>query len=135
MTPELLRRFYDRWYRPDNAAVVIVGDVDATAVMKAIKQRFEPLAARGDSPDRPVIGITPSTSPSAATLFDPDTVDGFVELTLPVAAGDVSTIAANRDQVVLAMAYDMIGNRLSDDISRGELPFTSAQVSSNTATS
>ncbi len=131
MTPELLRRFYDRWYRPDNAAVVIVGDVDADQVMKEIKERFDPLIARGDAPARPVIGITPSTSPSAAVILDPDTVDGLVELTLPVAAGDMSTIEANRDQTVLAMAFDMIGNRLSDDISRGTLPFTSAQVDSN----
>ncbi len=131
MTPELLRRFYDRWYRPDNAAVVVVGDVDADQVMKAIKERFEPLTARGDSPDRPVVGITPSTSPSVAVLLDPDTVDGLVELTLPVETVGISTIEANRDQTVLAMAYDMIGNRLSDDISRGTLPFTSAQVDSN----
>ena len=31
MTPDLLRRFYDTWYRPDNAAIMVVGDIDVDA--------------------------------------------------------------------------------------------------------
>ena len=32
MTPELLRRFYDNWYRPDNAAIMVVGDIDVDSI-------------------------------------------------------------------------------------------------------
>lgn len=39
-SPELLRGFYDKWYRPDNMAVVMVGDVDAISAVKMIEQYF-----------------------------------------------------------------------------------------------
>lgn len=38
--PELLRGFYKKWYRPDNMAVIMVGDVDAGAAVKMIEQHF-----------------------------------------------------------------------------------------------
>ncbi len=131
MTPELLRRFYDRWYRPDNAAVIVVGDIDTDRVLDAVRQRFAPLGARGDSPPRPQITIAPSLDPAAAVLLDPDTVDGFVELTLPMTAADPSTVGAVGERTLLAIAFDTIANRISDDIARGVLPFTSVQVDSN----
>ena len=32
MTPDLLRRFYDTWYRPDNASIMVVGDIDVDEI-------------------------------------------------------------------------------------------------------
>jgi len=43
-TPEPLRRFYRDWYRPDNMAVVAVGDFDADSVQAMIAARFGALA-------------------------------------------------------------------------------------------
>ena len=46
MTPELLRRFYDTWYRPDNAAIMVVGDIDVDQIESEIRDRFETLTQR-----------------------------------------------------------------------------------------
>lgn len=43
-TPEPLRRFYRDWYRPNNMAVVAVGDFDADSVQAMILARFGSLA-------------------------------------------------------------------------------------------
>jgi len=40
-----LRQWYQKWYAPNNATVVIVGDVDADAVYQLAKQYFGPLKA------------------------------------------------------------------------------------------
>ncbi len=36
----LLRDFHDRWYRPSNVTLVIVGDVDAAEVVAAVEERL-----------------------------------------------------------------------------------------------
>ena len=40
VTAEQLRGFHDRWYRPDTAFLVIVGDIDPAATVKAIETAF-----------------------------------------------------------------------------------------------
>lgn len=39
-TPQALRDFYNDWYRPGNMALVVVGDVDPSAMVAAIEHRF-----------------------------------------------------------------------------------------------
>ena len=50
-SPELLRNFYKRWYRPDSMAVVVVGDVNPTEVQRILEQRF----GKYQNPKTPVV--------------------------------------------------------------------------------
>ncbi len=47
---ELARDFYQRYYRPKNAHLVIVGPVDGPATLEAVKRDFGPLPAEGETP-------------------------------------------------------------------------------------
>ena len=38
--PEVLRAYYEKWYRPDNQAILVVGDVDVDRVEQKIKDLF-----------------------------------------------------------------------------------------------
>ena len=38
--PEVLRAYYEKWYRPDNQAIIVVGDVDVDKVEQKIKNLF-----------------------------------------------------------------------------------------------
>ena len=42
-----LQAFYDRWYRPDNAVLVIVGDAEPEALLKAAEAAFGSWTGRG----------------------------------------------------------------------------------------
>lgn len=50
-TAEIIRRHYDNWYYPNNAALVIVGGFDATAALAQVRQLFGPLP-KGELPRR-----------------------------------------------------------------------------------
>ena len=41
--PEVLRAYYEKWYRPDNQAIIVVGDVDVNLVEQKIKNLFGPI--------------------------------------------------------------------------------------------
>lgn len=62
MTVEDLRKWYERWYAPNNATVVVVGDVDPKEVVKLAKRYFGTLP-RGAAvnpkprPEVPQLGI------------------------------------------------------------------------------
>ena len=49
MTLEDLRRHYDTYYSPNNATLVVVGDIDAEELLPTIQRLFEPIP-RGPSP-------------------------------------------------------------------------------------
>jgi len=51
MTREDLYGYYRRYYIPNNATLVIVGDIDADSVLKRVDHHFGPIAA-GATPDR-----------------------------------------------------------------------------------
>ncbi len=41
--PQVLRDYYEKWYRPDNQAVIVVGDFDVDKVEQKIKELFAPI--------------------------------------------------------------------------------------------
>ncbi|MCP4661519.1 MAG: insulinase family protein [bacterium] len=59
------RRFYDQYYRPRNAHLVVVGPVDAQATLKAVRESFGAI---------PAGGITPAEVPSLADWSFPEEV-------------------------------------------------------------
>ena len=132
MEPEPLRAFYDRWYRPDNAAVVVVGDIDPAGIEAGIAERFGPLVARGDSPTRPELIVAPSTEPQVLVVSDADLAQGFAQVTLPTSPVDGLSPEAELQAFILdSLAFDIIATRLGNDALRGEAPFDDARVDSS----
>ncbi len=41
--PQVLRDYYEKWYRPDNQAIIVVGDIDPAAIEQKIKTIFDPI--------------------------------------------------------------------------------------------
>jgi zinc protease len=61
-TPETLRKFYEKFYVPKNAVLVVVGDVEVESTLKKIKEYYEPLPGGEAAPknfpkEEPLKGI------------------------------------------------------------------------------
>jgi zinc protease len=65
-TGVMLKEFYDRWYAPNNAVLVIVGDVDLQKTLTKVKELFEPIPRR-PLPVRPAVALQP-LKPAAIAL-------------------------------------------------------------------
>jgi zinc protease len=57
-TGQMLRDFHKKWYVPNNAILVVVGDVEPAAALATIKRLFEPIPRR-TVPERPKIRLQP----------------------------------------------------------------------------
>ena len=130
MTADVLRRFYDDWYRPDNAAVVVVGDFDVDDVEDGITARFAGLQPRSDASASEPISLAPSPTPRAVVLDDPDLTTAQVEVTLPLTARQPAASTMRADMID-QLANSMIVTRLSNDASAGGAPFDDAFPSDN----
>ena len=55
MTLEDLQRHYDLYYSPNNATLVIVGDIKADSLLPMIKRLFEPIPKGPSPPPQPIV--------------------------------------------------------------------------------
>lgn len=60
---ERLRAYYQKWYRPDQQALVIVGDIDVDKVEAKIKKLFSPIKMPKDAPKREYISVADNDKP------------------------------------------------------------------------
>ena len=66
-TGEMLKDFYKKWYAPNNAILVIAGDVDPDAVLAKVKEFYGDNPERKSLPPRPEINLQP-VKPESFTL-------------------------------------------------------------------
>ncbi len=57
-TGAMIKKFYDSWYAPNNAILVIVGDIDPRVTLAKVRELFEPIPKR-PVPARPEIKLRP----------------------------------------------------------------------------
>jgi zinc protease len=62
-TGQMLKEFYRKWYVPNNAIVVIAGDVDPQATLAKVKQYYGSVPRR-DVPERPQVNLKPVVADS-----------------------------------------------------------------------
>src|SRR6266550_2958589 len=99
-TGAMLKDFHRKWYAPNNAILVIVGDVNPTAALATVKQLFESIPAR-TVPARPKIALQPL---KAATIeVDSDLPYGLAAVAYRLPGFNDPDYAAG---IVLADALD-----------------------------
>lgn len=69
---EELRSFYETWYRPDQQAVVVVGDIDAEEVEKKVKKLFSTIPLKENLPQREYFKIPDNQDLIFGKATDPE---------------------------------------------------------------
>ncbi len=122
-----LRAFHKRWYRPDNAVVVISGDAKPAELAQLVSKHFGNWRAEGPKAPQPDFGKPAKDGAKAVTVTDP---------ALPMTA----TIAYNRpwrqkndtivynEQLMIDGIAQRIINRRLENLARDGASFTLAQL-------
>ena len=129
MTPELARRFYDDWYRPDLMAIVAVGDFDSDFVERLIKEEFSDLSMPESPRARPDVAIPNNTQPEYRRLEDPELPSAYVELVYAGPATPSLSFGDLRRSLAYDLAAAMLDTRFAEDVSRGTVPYLTAYAS------
>ncbi len=120
-TPEVLRAYYDTWYRPDNMAVVIVGDRDVDDLERLVVDSFSAMEARGLSPDSAIDDFTLRTEPIVDVIIEPTYADASVSVDVPLRAWNLGTKGGQKLWVTEILHGVMINSRIDEGIQTGRL--------------
>ncbi|HEY0326605.1 MAG TPA: insulinase family protein [Allosphingosinicella sp.] len=129
-TAQGLRDFYRRWYRPERATLIMVGDADPDLMVELIEQRFGGWRGQGPAPSEPDFGrfAEPATrvdslvyagAPSSATIAWPRPY-----------VPERPTRERERADLEESLAATILNRRLERH-ARGESAFISAGVGTN----
>ncbi len=130
---DALIRFYESWYRPDNQAIVIVGDIDVDQVEAKILSLMAdlPMPAE-DAPQKEVINVVYNEEPVFSIYTDPEMTRSSIGLFIK---GEAMPKEYNNLQIyeVQQIAKILIGSmqneRFAEIAMQPDAPFTSASMS------
>ena len=121
--PEVLRRFYEDWYRPDLMAVVAVGDFDGGEIEAVIQERFSDLRTPADPRPR-IDAEIPIDHPSrVAIASDVEAAQSQVGVLYKQAPRPRGTVGDFRRSLVQRIYSGMLNSRLDELRLQADPPF------------
>ena len=129
--PQALRDYYEKWYRPDQQAVVVVGDIDVDRIEGKIKEMFSSIEMPENAAERKYEPVPDHKGTIYAIGSDPEqkTLIGqlmFISNPLPKEMKNTPMYYAQ--SYIEGMIGAMINNRLSEISSKPDAPFAGAGV-------
>jgi zinc protease len=128
---DLFVDFYNTWYRPENLVVVVVGDIDGSAVEKQIVAGFSALAPRSPEPVPADLGkVEVFTGVKALFHGEPESPDTRIVIASSVPYEHEADTGANRIKYLpRELAVEMLNRRLEILAKKENAPFTRASTS------
>ena len=130
---EAFARYYDEFYRPDRAMLVIVGDIDADRVAAEISEVYSDWVASEDPAEPPEAGVVdPDRGFGTGYFYDPDF---FTVLTVESVQPDTiedDTTASRFRGLLDSLATGIVSRRMSTIISSGTSPLLQGGASFST---
>ncbi|MBA4760319.1 pitrilysin family protein [Sphingomonas sp.] len=111
-TAESVRAFHQRWYRPERATLVIVGDLDPALFEAQIAKHFAAWKGIGPNPATPDFGTPSDAHPKSAALVEPALPPVVVLATLRPWTVFEDTVKFNQERWVDFVAVRIINRRL-----------------------
>lgn len=111
-TPQMLQLFHQRWYRPEQAVIVIAGDGEPELFEKLLKKNFSEWHAKGNAGTIPDFGDPREIADISEIVVDP-TLPRFISMVIARPWEQVEdTIVYNQQILIDLLAMQMINRRL-----------------------
>ncbi|MEG3182253.1 M16 family metallopeptidase [Sphingomonas sp. LT1P40] len=111
-TAETVKAFHQRWYRPERATIIIVGDMDPALFEQQIAKHFAGWKGVGPNPATPDFGKPTDDKPTSAAIVEP-TLPPTVSMSVlrPWTVFE-DTVIFNQERMVDIVALRIINRRL-----------------------
>lgn len=119
----VLKQFYYDWYRPENQAIIVVGDIDVDATEKLIKEQFSKIPASKNS--KPVTSwqIPDQKDLRISVVSDKESPYNILQFMYMLPPDQLKTFAQLRDDIKYDLFNSMISARLTELTKKADAPF------------
>lgn len=126
--PETIKRFYQDWYRPDQQAVIIVGDFNPRQVVKLIGQKFSSLSNPAN--ERPLVDypIPPVEGTRVKILTDKELPYTYFSMNVRLPGSRTRSDVEYLERVETYLLNYMLNGRINEIAKGGNPPFMSASA-------
>lgn len=122
-----LKRFYHTWYRPEQMAVIAVGDFDKTQVEQMIRTHFGSWKHEG-GPERTLYPVPDVDSTSVAIATDKEATMAVVSVYNKLPIQHEVTVADYRTSLAQNLFMQMFNERLQELTQQSNPPFIGASA-------
>ena len=125
-----LRDYYHKWYRPDNQAIIVVGDIDVDYMEGKIKEMFGPIPAPAADAAQVVTEPVPDND-EIIVVSDKDKEQQYSIIQLmfksdPMPREMKGTMAYMLQDYVMDIVSSMLNQRLAEKAQEPDCPFIQA---------
>lgn len=122
--PEVIRRFYEDWYRPDLMAVIVVGDIDPVVAEELIKKHFSHLKNPANPRPREKAGVPLRKSSEALVVTDKEATHHLVDINYSYKPSkEQNTFAGYRELLLRNLFTSMLSQRMQELMQKEQPPF------------
>lgn len=127
--PDVIRRFYKDWYRPNLMAVIVVGDIEPAKAEALIKKHFAGLTNPANPRTREYATVPPYNDNEAMVVTDKEATNYAVSVNYPAFKDKpATTIGDYRDYLVKQMFTSLTNQRLQELTQKENPPFLYGSV-------
>ena len=129
---QALRDYYEKWYRPDQQSIVVVGDIDTDRIEAKIKEIFGTIAKPQNPAPRPYFPVDDNREPIVTIGTDKELPNSQVQLMFKYDSLPDSlrgTLAGLSTEYMLSMADMMVSQRLHEECTKPDARFSVAGCS------
>ncbi len=130
--PKVLQDYYEKWYRPDNQAIIVVGDIDLDKVESKVKELFSAIVMPENPAKVETVDVPDNAQPIVIIDKDKEQRVNVIEMLFKHEATPDSmkdNMAYLIQQYAINSAMGMLNARLSEYAQKAESPFVSADGS------
>lgn len=120
--------FYRRWYRPDNMALVAVGDLPAARLERLAREAMSGIEQPATPLDRPYFFVPEGAGTEVSVASDPEASRSTVAMYLLGSPPAQETVGDYRQLLVRALFSSVINERLRDIARDPQAPVTTAGI-------
>lgn len=116
---DVVKRFYDKWYRPDLMSVVAVGDFDPKVMEQKIKDQFSKVPEKDNKGERPMYEIKDHDDTKVSVAQDKEAQFTVLQVYHKHENRTYKTVADYRDMLIGNLVEGMVNDRLDEIKSKG----------------